>query len=1109
MLYSDLYNSGKDEYFEGSIPIHGNMKKTKFVSIDKLKAACFNIVEESLETTIENCSYQAPIQNVLYVDLDFKLLDSSSVEYFERRNEILSEVVDMIIKQVMKKFSIEYNLGMFPDDNSLKQGFHLFIWTTRTVEQRDRNTLANELKTLLKTTELITFVQDIDNIFDPTPFNINFRSLLPFCEKANAKRRYRVLVNDILSDSFPTIEYFHAEEEIEDKDSNIKVLENIDLEIETLPKCSKHFFNFMKQLMFLSEKHSLYEHGKYTNYKGKYKLSAILLNMAYYVYVFDVFQFELSFETYWERIINLTFSIVRNVIIKANDGETESHCLTNLKDCFNDIISKLRTEYSDFIIFGDENDEPTQTSFLAFVRKESPNDLRDEFDDSDKFKRNKQLTSLLVIKAFRNFLREVVTGFSDEYISFEKVEKVFSINNQKIKAVTRKNNIKFFDKLNDEMFLSIAQIWLALEFYEQQNLENVIAEFIKNWIIYSISLKNEGVKEKEVFIYNQFQTPKLYEYPYNQWIKDSSGILHDIIINKYELFKKLLETSYANFNIYPLLECFCNCYRCEFTQVLRKKFTIRPLPNFGKYGYQSIYDGIQHSEKASAQKFDEFDPVNAPVFPIRNGWLIWETNGSFRISEDNYKTYMPVYTNLYFDPDFEKHHKTEFDRTIKYIREIFPIEEEREYILKCISSVLTGTIRKDTLIIQFGTGADGKSFFSNAVLAMLGEKAYKFNSGKSTEEVIKGVRVKINNVPNSESLGTTPKSSALLERQANSHDTDEGGKVQLIGKRYACFQEPDVRISGGMLNANTIKDILSGTAVSLRELYKSAKTVQLNPLLFLQTNSRLKIDDSTDGTKRRIKYIHMRSKFYTETTKATFKNLKFNFKANVDLEMSITSSIDFKSALFNILIPYCQDLLRSGIKSISDITLPESYLKDSSQFFSDATGGFGAFSEAFLENNPERFIPFNYLLEITSRVDSNGVSDEKFSDRFNQRCITEMNSQNYNRRIARDILVKTMSKFFAGKIYIIREDLNESETEELKKILYKESDRNHDVNDQMKFPEFKEKFCEPDARAEIEYYSKDKTSFSDVIIGEVYWHIERKIDDPDAGTYYNEAQIPI
>ena len=92
---------------------------------------------------------------------------------------------------------------------------------------------------------------------------------------------------------------------------------------------------------------------------------------------------------------------------------------------------------------------------------------------------------------------------------------------------------------------------------------------------------------------------------------------------------------------------------------------------------------------------------------------------------------------------------------------------------------------------------------------------------------------------------------------------------------------------------------------------------------------------------------------------------------------------------------------------------------------------------------------------------------------------------------------------------MIREDLNESETEELKKILHKESDRNHDVNDQITFPEFKEKFCEPDARAEIEYYSKDKTSFSDVIIGEVYWHIERKIDDPDAGTYYNEAQIPI
>ena len=320
------------------------------------------------------------------------------------------------------------------------------------------------------------------------------------------------------------------------------------------------------------------------------------------------------------------------------------------------------------------------------------------------------------------------------------------------------------------MFLAFAKVFLPLELYEQQNIENVISEFIKNWISWGVYIKTEneasGTK-RTTYIYNQFQCYKLYEYPYNQWIIDKNDIFHDITVGQYSVLVSLLESTAAKHNIYPLMNCFGGALN---NIIPIKRIIIKPLINFGKSGYSSIRDGVYCSAKTTTQKFDEYDPATSQVFPVRDGWIIWNMDGSFEYSRNNYNRFLPVYTNLIYDEDFAKHYEKEYEMTQKYIREIFPVADERDYVLKCISAVLNGKIRKDTLIIQYGTGADGKSFFSNAIMAMLGEKAYRFNSSNCSTEIIKGKTVAINNVPNSESLGTSAKSTLLLATQGKAND---------------------------------------------------------------------------------------------------------------------------------------------------------------------------------------------------------------------------------------------------------------------------------------------------------------------------------------------------
>jgi hypothetical protein len=191
-------------------------------------------------------------------------------------------------------------------------------------------------------------------------------------------------------------------------------------------------------------------------------------------------------------------------------------------------------------------------------------------------------------------------------------------------------------------------------------------------------------------------------------------------------------------------------------------------------------------------------------------------------------------------------------------------------------------------------------------------------------------------VENPNGIATTMKTETILVSNKNSHDS--GGIVQLKNKRFCTVQEPDPNMSGGKLNCARIKEILSGTTITGREIFQKAESFAVNALLTLQTNIQMAYTEDTDAIRRRIAIINYRAKFCTEISGDKFDNLEYKFKANPRLSVDLVSNPLYWQALFYYLLPYAQELVKNNIKSLSNIERPLTVKNATENSFTNSNG---------------------------------------------------------------------------------------------------------------------------------------------------------------------------
>jgi P4 family phage/plasmid primase-like protien len=214
-----------------------------------------------------------------------------------------------------------------------------------------------------------------------------------------------------------------------------------------------------------------------------------------------------------------------------------------------------------------------------------------------------------------------------------------------------------------------------------------------------------------------------------------------------------------------------------------------------------------------------------------NNNLMCYNNGVFDFTENVFRSgkpedYITKSTNIDYVPINEVN-KDALEQVTTFINQLFPIKELQDYMWDHLASTLIGTNENQTFNIYIGSGANGKSKLVDLMTKILGD--YK---------------------------GTVPITLITQKRPGIGGTSSE--IVQLRGVRYAVMQEPS---KGDVINEGILKEITGGDPIQGRALFKETVTFIPQFKLVVCTNTLFKINDTGDGTWRRIRVCDFVSKF--------------------------------------------------------------------------------------------------------------------------------------------------------------------------------------------------------------------------------------------------------
>ena len=183
-----------------------------------------------------------------------------------------------------------------------------------------------------------------------------------------------------------------------------------------------------------------------------------------------------------------------------------------------------------------------------------------------------------------------------------------------------------------------------------------------------------------------------------------------------------------------------------------------------------------------------------------------------------------------------------------FLNQIYPIPELKCYMMMVLGSVLQGLNNDNILPVCDGWGGNGKSVLKELLIKTLGDYA-------------------------------TELSSSYLSRADNAGAGADAGLYDSVKRLLLFFSEPSV------LEASTIKKLTGGDSIKVRTLYQK-KPITIIPkfttMIMLNKTDDLRINDTSNGTQRRIRVIPHLSRFVDrpvgkyEFLKDTFVSKKFD-----------------------------------------------------------------------------------------------------------------------------------------------------------------------------------------------------------------------------------------
>ena len=450
----------------------------------------------------------------------------------------------------------------------------------------------------------------------------------------------------------------------------------------------------------------------------------------------------------------------------------------------------------------------------------------------------------------------------------ELYSKWSSFDNNNPDGLTKRSILYWAKSDNNSEYQKIRE--KTITFYIEKTLESMIlkdkvGEFDLANVLYQIA--------KDKFVCTDIKKDIWYEFKNNRWQMSESGNTLRLIISRkmHDIYMKKAQSL-----ISVITQMENNDQKADNLKIQATKLgdicmylkTTSWKSNIMKEARDLFYDN-KFIEKLDSNPY--LLGFNNYVVDFKNK-LHRKGRADDFISKTTNIDYIP-YKKLKGPCNHNKDisYESVIDEINKFINELFPNIELRQYMWEHFASLLLGTTENQTFNIYTGSGCNGKSKLVELLSKCLGE--YK---------------------------ATVP--VTLITQKRNSIGSTSSEIVQLQGIRYAVMQEPS---KGDEINEGILKEITGGDPIQARGLYKESITFIPQFKLVVCTNTLFDIKSNDDGTWRRIRVCDFASKFvdspYGDDNKFPRANFPHQYEIDRKIdEKFITWAPVFMSILCNI-----------------------------------------------------------------------------------------------------------------------------------------------------------------------------------------------------------------
>ena len=315
--------------------------------------------------------------------------------------------------------------------------------------------------------------------------------------------------------------------------------------------------------------------------------------------------------------------------------------------------------------------------------------------------------------------------------------------------------------------------------------------------------------------------------------------------------------------------------------------------------FKKIKNSCQGSSKLQAIRrcvVGQLKKLNQDVRWDKNGRLFAFNNTVMNLETGTIKTSSrDDYISNFSDCKYENKDEALVEELNEIIKNIFPVEEEREYYLKILSTGMLG-IPTPFFIIANGSGRNGKGLIHTLLIKLLGTYGYKCQPAVLQTEMTSGGNPAVAN---------------------------------MNSKRFVLFSEPDLSkpLKTGTINSLTSCD----GQIAGRALYSNVNIWENCGSYFIECNVKPGVsteESDQANTRERIRDIPFRSSFLAESDRYG--------KASEDGGLILPCNPLYKTpewqekmalSFFHILLPRAMAFIKT-----QHIKTPESIIKRSNEY---------------------------------------------------------------------------------------------------------------------------------------------------------------------------------